>query len=169
MTRSQNWALSTPEVGTITSGVKILSGGSLTCGNYTLGTGKLNVTVDSGGLLQADTNNALGAGRLILNGGTLTNNATSTLNNDINVAASSTVGMGSGQTLTLGGAITNASNLTLAGSGVVALSGTVAYAGNLTNNAAALVTSGTATLGGIISGSGALTMSRLQTTRWPGR
>jgi autotransporter-associated beta strand protein len=158
MTLSQDWALATPEVGTITSGVKILSGGSLTCGAYTLGTGKLNVTVDSGGLLQADTvNNDLGTGLLSLNGGTLTNNASSTLNNDINVAASSTVGVGSGQTLTLGGAITNTNNLTLAGPGVVALSGTVAYAGNLTNDAAALVMSGMATLGGIISGSGALT------------
>src|ERR1035441_5329197 len=158
MTLSQNWALATPEVGTITSGVVIQSGGSLTCGAYTLGTGKLNVTVDSGGLLKADTvNNDLGTGLLILNGGTLTNNATSTLTNKVSVAASSTVGVGSAQTLTLGGAIANTGNLTLAGPGVVALSGTVAYAGNLTNNAAALVTSGTVNLGGIISGSGALT------------
>ncbi len=157
MILSQNWALATPEVGTITSGLIIQSGGSLTCGNYTLATGSLNVTVDSGGWLQVDTHNALGAGLLILNGGTLTNNSTSMLTNTVSVAASSTVGVGSGQTLTLGGAITNAGNLTLVGSGVVALSGTVNYAGNLTNNAAALVTSGAAILGGIISGSGALT------------
>ena len=72
-------------------------------------------TFANGGMLDVETNLALGTGLLTLNGANLTNNAGSILTNNINLASSATVGVASGKLLALSGSITNTGSLTIVG------------------------------------------------------
>ena len=86
-------------------------------------------TINSAGTLEADNSAALGAGLLVMNGGALSNSASSTLTNNINLAVASTIGVGTSQTLTLGGVITNTGSLTMVGAGNLILTNANNYSG----------------------------------------
>ena len=111
------------------TGTEILSGNS----TYTAG------TTNSAGILEVDSNAALGTGLVTLNGGTLSNNVSATLANTVNLNSASTpIGVGSGQTFTLAGAITNAGAITKTGAGTLVLTGANTYTGQTTVNAGEL-------------------------------
>ena len=101
------------------TGTQILSGNS----GYTAGT-----TINAG-ILEADSNTALGGGTVKLNGGTLSNNVSATLANGVNINTASTIGVGNGQAFTLGGVITNSAAVTKTGAGTLTLSGANTYSG----------------------------------------
>ena len=101
------------------AGTLVLSGANLYSGG----------TSNNAGILEVDSNKALGTGLLSMNGGVLSNNVTSTLTNSINVISNSIVGVGASQTLTLGGVITNTGSLTKVGAGTLALTNANTYDG----------------------------------------
>ena len=86
-------------------------------------------TTLSVGTLAANHNSALGAGLLVLNGGTLSNTASCTLGNDVNLNSSATVTVAASQTLTLNGTIASTGSLTKSGTGTLTLSGANTYTG----------------------------------------
>ena len=131
--------------------VKIGSGTLALSGTNTY----LGGTTDSAGTLQVDNSSALGSGLLVMNGGALSNNVSSTLTNNINLAVASTVGVGTGQTLTLGGVITNTGALTMNGPGTLVLSNaTSTYSGGIT------ITNGTLSIKNVSGfGTGTITVN----------
>jgi autotransporter-associated beta strand protein len=98
-------------------------------------------TTLSAGTLVANDNSALGAGRLMFNGGSLSNSASCTLGNDVNLSMNASVGVGAAQTLTLNGSIAGTGSLTKNGAGTLTLSGANTYPG------ATIVNAGTLALG----------------------
>lgn len=164
-----------------TGSVKLISNGTLllsnTSNSYTGGT-----SVSGGGILQIQNNSQLGAANsnLTLNNGTVRALNSLTMGRPIVLA-----GLGDFNTstfnLTLGGNISGTGPLTKLGAGTLTLSGLNSFAGplninagtvdvasaggipttsNVVNSGALLFThSGTATLNGMINGSGTLTMA----------
>ena len=125
-------------------------------------------TTISAGILEADSNTALGASVVTMSGGTLSNNVSATLANTVSLSSATTVGVGGGQTLTLSGALTNTGTLSKTGAGTLALTGANTYTGATTVNAGTLQVnnatgSGTGTgavsvnSGGTLGGTGAIT------------
>lgn len=94
-------------------------------------------TTVSAGTLIANDNAALGTGLLDLNGGNLSNSASCTLGNDVNLSSNATVNVVAAQTLTLNGSIAGTGSLTKTGTGTLTLSGANPYSG------ATLVSAGT--------------------------
>ncbi len=140
-------------------------------------TGSTTVT---GGTLNAGNDAAFGTGTLVLNGGTLSANATRTLANDVSVTANSTIG--GAAALTLSGAVTlsgsrtltvsNSANTTISGAigetggsadflkaglGVLILSGTNTYTGQTSISAGTVSLSTLANADGTASALGAPT------------
>ena len=97
-------------------------------------------TTVSAGTLVANDNSALGTGLLVLNGGSLSNTASCTLGNDVDLSANATVNVGASQTLTLNGSIAGTGSLTKNGTGTLNLSGANTYTG------ATIVSAGTLAL-----------------------
>jgi autotransporter-associated beta strand protein len=98
-------------------------------------------TTVSAGTLVANNNSALGGGRLVLNGGNLSNTASSSLENDVNLNSNATVSVGASQTLTLNGTISGTGSLTKGDTGTLKLSGANTYTG------ATFVSAGTLAIG----------------------
>ena len=86
-------------------------------------------TTVSAGTLVANNNFALSDGLLVLNGGNLTNTASCTLGNDVNIISNALINVAASQTLTLKGIIRGTGTLTKNDSGTLKLSGTNAYTG----------------------------------------
>jgi len=91
----------------------------------------------SAGVLEADSNTALGASVVTMSGGVLSNNVSATLANTVNLSSAGTIGVGSGRTLTLSGVLTNTGALTKTGAGTLSLTGANTYTG------ASMVSAGT--------------------------
>ncbi len=106
------------------TGTQILSGSSTYTGGTTI----------SNGVLEADSNTALGTGAVTMSGGTLSNNVSDTLANAVIVSSAATIGVGSGKTLTLGGVISSSGPLTKTGVGTLILTGANTYSGQTTNS-----------------------------------
>jgi fibronectin-binding autotransporter adhesin len=98
-------------------------------------------TTVSAGTLVANNNLALSSGPLVLNGGNLSNTASCTLGNDVNLSSNATINVDPLQTLTLRGALAGSGSLTKTNTGTLTLSGTNA------NTGATLVNSGTLAVG----------------------
>ena len=98
-------------------------------------------TTVSAGTLVANDNSALSTGRLILNGGSLSNTASCTLGNDVSLSANAAVNVAASQTLTLNGSIDSTGSLTKTGTGTLTLSGANTFTG------ATIVSAGTLALG----------------------
>lgn len=122
------------------------------------------------GTLLANASGALGQGLLTLGGGTLSNSATSTQANDVNLSVDSMIGVLSAKTLTLSGVITNTGALTKAGAGTLTLSGANTYDGQTLVKAGSLLVAHDNALGstigntvvtntGVVSLSGGITVA----------
>jgi len=109
-------------------GTLLLNGANIYSGDTTLGAGTL----------VANNNTALGAGLLVFNGGNLSNSASCTLGNDVNLSSDATVGVGASQALTLNGSITSTGSLTKSGAGTLTLSGANTYSGGTAVNGGTL-------------------------------
>jgi fibronectin-binding autotransporter adhesin len=116
-------------------------------------------TTVSAGTLVANDNSALSTGRLVLNGGNLSNTTSATLANDVTLSANADVNVGASQTLTLNGTVGGTGSLTKTGTGRLTLSGanthtgaTIVSAGTLAiaERPALLTTSGITLAGGTI-------------------
>jgi autotransporter-associated beta strand protein len=111
-------------------------------------------TTLNGGTLVANDNSALGTGLLVFNGGNLSNSASCTLGNDVNLSSNARIGVGPSQTLTLEGSLAGTGTLTKTGPGTLTLSGantytnaTIVSAGKLAlGNTAALLSTTSLTL-----------------------
>ncbi len=110
------------------TGTQILSGNS----GYSTGT-----TINAG-ILEADSNTALGSGQVTLSGGTLSNNVSAILANAVSVSSASSIGVGSGQTFALNGVISSSGALAKTGAGTLALTGADTATGLITVNAGEL-------------------------------
>lgn len=99
-----------------------------------------DTTINAGTLL-ANNNSALSAGLLVFNGGTLSNTASCTLGNDVDLNANATMSVSASQTLTLNGAIASTGSLTKTGTGTLTLSGANTFTG------ATIVSTGTLAIG----------------------
>ena len=95
-------------------------------------------TTVSAGTLVANNNFALSTGRLVLNGGALSNTASCTLGNDITLGANTTVSVGASQTLKLNGSIAGNASLTKTGTGTLTLAGVNSYTGTTAVSAGTL-------------------------------
>ena len=104
-----------------TASLTILNGNTYTGGTFV-----------NAGTVEADANSALGTGLVIMSGGLLTNNASATLPNAVNLATATTISVRSNQVFTLNGPITNTGALTISGGGTVLLGGTNLNTGNTT-------------------------------------
>ncbi len=98
-------------------------------------------TTVSAGTLVANDSLALSTGRLVLNGGNLSNTASCTLANDVSLSANAAVNVGASQTLTVNGSIAGAGSMTKSGMGTLNLSGANTYTG------ATIVSAGTLAIG----------------------
>ena len=101
------------------------------------------ITTNSGGTLVINNNLSVSTNLLVLAGGILSDSVSSTLTNNINLSAASTVSVASGQTLTLNGVITNSGALTLTNAnGTLVLGGANTFSGaiNMTTNTTLVVT-----------------------------
>lgn len=101
------------------------------------------ITTNSGGTLVINNNLSVSTNLLVLAGGILSDSVSSTLTNNINLSAASTVSVASGQTLTLNGVITNSGTLTLTNAnGTLVLGGANTFSGaiNMTTNTTLVVT-----------------------------
>ncbi len=116
-------------------------------------------TTVSAGTLVANDNSALGTGRLILNGGSLSNTASCTLANDVSLSANAAVSVGASQTLTVNGSIAGTGSLTKTGTGTLTLSGVNTFTGTtivstgalaIDNTSALLTTFGVTLAGGTV-------------------
>lgn len=87
------------------------------------------VTTVNSGTLVANDNLAMSSGSLLLNGGNLSNTASCTLGNDVELNANASVNVAASQNLTLMGSIASTGALTKAGAGTLTLSGPNAYTG----------------------------------------
>ncbi len=113
-------------------------------------------TTVSAGTLVANDNSALGSGRLVLIGGNLSNTASCSLGNDVNLSANAAINVGAAQTLTLNGSIAGTGSLSKTGTGTLTLSGantytgaTIVSAGTLDiDNTSAFLTTSSLTLAG---------------------
>lgn len=119
----------------------------------------LGDTTVNAGTLVANHNSALSTGRLVLNGGNLSNTASSTLANDMTLSENAGVNVDASQALTLGGSIAGTGSLTKTGEGTLKLSGANTNTGaaivsagalDIANTSALLTTSGVTLAGGTL-------------------
>ncbi len=136
----------TTGAGTLTkngSGILTLGGATST---YTGGT-----TINDGMVrVSADRNLGATTGAVTLNGGTLENTASFTLNSSriLTLGASGgTIDTNSGTTLTFGGVVAGAGTLTKADAGTLTLSGANTHTGGVVINGGTLITSGGSSIG----------------------
>ncbi len=113
-------------------------------------------TTVTAGTLVANNDSALGTGRLLLNGGGLSNTASCTLGNEVNLGANAAINVSASQTLTLSGPVDGTGSLTKTGAGTLTLSGEKSYTGGTTvsggtleiDNTLSLLSSNSVTLAG---------------------
>jgi autotransporter-associated beta strand protein len=144
LTSPQNWNVATGRTATFDGvvsgypGLTLNGAGTvrLTAANTYSGDTSVNA-----GTLVTNNNLALSSGLLILNGGNLSNTASCTLENDVNLNSPATINVDPSQTLTLRGALTGSSAFTKTNTGTLTLSGANAHTG------ATIVSSGTLAIG----------------------
>lgn len=144
LTSPQNWNVASGRTATFDGVVSGYPGLNLN-GAGTVRLSAVNTysgdTTVSAGTLVANNNLALSSGPLVLNGGNLSNTASCTLGNDVNLSSNATINVDPLQTLTLRGALAGSGSLTKTNTGTLTLSGTNA------NTGATLVNSGTLAVG----------------------
>ena len=114
--------------------------GTLTLTNANTYSGGTTITL---GILEADNNTALGTGKLVMNGGMLSNNVTGVvLTNIVNLSSNSTIGLPAGVNFTLGGVITNSGALVMTGLGTLTLTNINTYTNTTTVSAGTLAVNG---------------------------
>ena len=144
LTSPQNWNVATGRTATFDGvvsgypGLTLNGAGTVRLTAANTYSGDTNVNA---GTLVANNNLALSSGLLILNGGNLSNTASCTLENDVNLNSPATINVDPSQTLTLRGALTGSSSLTKTNTGTLTLSGANAHSG------ATIVSSGTLAIG----------------------
>ncbi|OYV03693.1 MAG: hypothetical protein CFE26_20810, partial [Verrucomicrobiales bacterium VVV1] len=144
LTSPQNWNVGTGRTATFDGVVSGYPGLTLS-GAGTVRLSAANTysgdTTVNAGTLVANNNLALSSGLLVLNGGNLSNTASCSLGNDINLNSNATINVDPSQTLTLRGALAGSGSLTKTNTGTLTLSGVNA------NTGATLVSSGTLAVG----------------------
>jgi autotransporter-associated beta strand protein len=103
-------------------------------------------TTVNAGTLVLNNNSAASAGRLVFNGGSLSNNTSCTLGNDVVLSANTTFTVAASQTLGLGGSIAGNRSLTKNGPGTLTLSGANTYTGPTVVNLGTLAVGNTSAL-----------------------